>query len=127
MITVPVPVMRGLLAQPRATVQVDRWNGRETGPDHGVKRQGPNGFPPTSIMTDLPDTGTHNHKRSYCEERQPSRATDRSRGMGPGFRQDDCEPIVLYPSPHSASTPPDALRRPPATPAAPSCSGPSRN
>src|SRR6476660_2806848 len=58
MITVPVPVMRGLLVQPRATVQVDRWNGRETEPAHGVKRQGPNGFPPTPIMTDLPDTGT---------------------------------------------------------------------
>ena len=47
MITVPVPVMRGLLVQPRATVQVHRWNGRETEPAHGVKRQGPNGFPPT--------------------------------------------------------------------------------
>jgi hypothetical protein len=32
-------------------------NGRETQPAHGVKRQGPNGFPPTSIMTDLSDTG----------------------------------------------------------------------
>ncbi|MDH6263687.1 hypothetical protein M2427_007644, partial [Bradyrhizobium sp. BR13661] len=31
----------------------------ETGPDHGVKRQGPNGFPPTAIMTDFPHTGTH--------------------------------------------------------------------
>src|SRR6185369_11689315 len=61
MITVPVPVMRGLLAQPRATVQVDRWNGRDTEPAHGVKRQGPNGFPPTPIMTDFQDTGTHNH------------------------------------------------------------------
>src|SRR5512135_2574435 len=59
MITVPVPVRRGLLAQPRATVQVDRWNGRETEPAHGVKRQGPNGFPPTAIMTDFPHTGTH--------------------------------------------------------------------
>src|SRR5882757_3025327 len=43
----PVPVMRGLFAQPRATVQVDGRNGRETEPAYGVKRQGPNGFPPT--------------------------------------------------------------------------------
>ncbi|WP_210191225.1 hypothetical protein, partial [Bradyrhizobium mercantei] len=43
-----------------------RWNGRETGPDHGVKRQGPNGFPPTFIMTDFQDTGTHIHQRWFC-------------------------------------------------------------
>jgi hypothetical protein len=54
--------MRGLLVQPRATVQVDRWNGRETEPAHGVKRQGPNGFPPTLILTHFQDTGTHNHR-----------------------------------------------------------------
>src|SRR6201996_3229821 len=63
MFTVPVPVMRGLLTQPRATVQVDRWNGRETEPAHGVKRQGPNGFPPPIIMTAFPDPGTHSHRR----------------------------------------------------------------
>src|SRR5512139_1905313 len=82
MITVPVPVMRGLLAQPRATVQVDRWNGRETGPDHGVKRQGPNGFPPTSIMTDLPDTGTHSHRTEFGEDWQlAAYAHNRSLGL----------------------------------------------
>jgi len=47
MIMGPVAVMRGLLAQPRATVQVDGRNGRETEPAYGVTRQGPNGFPPT--------------------------------------------------------------------------------
>src|SRR5512144_2752476 len=83
MITVPVPVMRGLLAQPRATVQVDRWNGRETGPDHGVKRQGPNGFPPTSIMTDLPDTGTHSHRiMLLCEPWPGMTATTSAGGYG---------------------------------------------
>ena len=74
MITVPVPVMRGLLAQPRATVQVDRWNGRETEPAHGVKRQGPNGFPPTLILTDFQDTGTHNHQSALGYSLWPQRA-----------------------------------------------------
>src|SRR5262245_50210741 len=58
----PVPVMRGLLLQPRATVQVDGRDGREAKPAYGVKRHGPNGFPSTSIMTGLSDTGTHNHR-----------------------------------------------------------------
>src|SRR4051812_38146516 len=79
MITAPVPVMRGLLLQPRATVQVNRWNGRETAPAHGVKRQGPNGFPPTLIMTDFQDTGTHNHRITFCEDPDlPVRATTSS-------------------------------------------------
>ena len=93
MITVPVPVMRGLLAQPRATVQVDRWNGRETEPAHGVKRQGPNGFPPTLILTDFQDTGTHNHRvallRADCG---PSVGQQFAFVvMGPGLRRDDAE------------------------------------
>ena len=60
MITVPVPVMRGRLGRD-CLVQLFRfiaWNGRETEPAHGVKREGPNGFPPTPIVTDLPDAGT---------------------------------------------------------------------
>src|SRR5579872_5560954 len=90
-ITVPVPVMRGLLAQPRATVQVDRWNGRETEPAHGVKRQGPNGFPPTAIMTDFPDTGTHNPLNDIVGRRcnHESHPLHLLRRMGPGLRRDD--------------------------------------
>jgi hypothetical protein len=86
---VPVPVMRGLLAQPRATVQVDRWNGRGTEPAHGVKRQGPNGFPPTAIMTDFPDTGTHNHESQLVTDRLAACLLRRPRRMGPGLRRDD--------------------------------------
>ena len=55
----PVAVMRGLLAQPRATVQVDGRNGRETEPAYGVTRQGTQRLPAHPIMTELPHTGTH--------------------------------------------------------------------
>src|SRR5581483_5044935 len=96
MIMVPVPVMRGLLAQPRATVQVDRWIGRETEPAHGVKRQGPNGFPPTTIMTGLSNTGTHN--QDFVVRRLTARrASQRLRPvvMGPRLRGDDRGALLL--------------------------------
>ncbi|MHC2551921.1 hypothetical protein ACVJ6Q_003215, partial [Bradyrhizobium elkanii] len=38
----------------------------ETEPAHGVKRQGPNGFPPTLILTHFQDTGTHNPNAGRC-------------------------------------------------------------
>jgi hypothetical protein len=53
-----VPMMRALLAQPRATVQVDCRTGRETGPAYGVERQRTNRFLPRFIMTDLSEAGT---------------------------------------------------------------------
>src|SRR3954464_12382857 len=55
----PVPVMRGLLAQPRATVQVDGRNGR-AGDRAGSRRHAPGTqrLPPHLIMTDPAYTGT---------------------------------------------------------------------
>ena len=51
-------MVRGLLAQPRATVQVGWFKRAATGPDRGVMHQGPNGLPPNTIMAYLKDTGT---------------------------------------------------------------------
>ncbi len=97
--------MRGLLVQPRATVQVDRWNGRETEPAHGVKRQGPNGFPPTLILTHFQDTGTHNHKCPCCTTLWPQRAQQLNPVvMGPGFRRDDGCMCVCATRPHVAAS-----------------------
>ena len=76
--------------QPRATVQVDRWNGRETEPAHGVKRQGPNGFPPNTILTDFKDTGTHTHREMFGEDSEWELCPTLLPGvMGPRLRGDD--------------------------------------
>ncbi|HWX08058.1 MAG TPA: hypothetical protein VN065_19685, partial [Bradyrhizobium sp.] len=79
----------------RSLVQLFRLmvrNGRETRPAHGVKRQGPNGFPPTSIMADLSDTGTHNHQRTLGEGWSAYLTQQQSMGvMGPRVRGDDAD------------------------------------
>src|SRR5882724_10871653 len=59
MIMGPVPVIRGLFVQPRATVQVD--GSKRAGDRAGSRRQAPGTqrLPAHPIMTDSPHTGTH--------------------------------------------------------------------
>src|ERR1700710_1864916 len=89
----PVPVMRGLLAQPRATVQVE-WSKR-AGDRAGLRRHAPGTqrLPAHPIMTDLPHTGTRRRGWLLLDELGPL-ATDtfritKTEGMGPGVRRAD--------------------------------------
>ena len=107
--------MRGLLAQPRATVQVDRWNGRETEPARGVKRQGPNGFPPNPILTDFQDTGTQKAAQYDAARWAPALQRTASRCAASGAR-DCCSTISMAAHPRGlfrpsfASTPHPRLK-----------------
>src|SRR4029077_11653728 len=62
----PVPVMRGLLAQPRATVQDD--GSKRAGDRAGSRRQAPGTqrLPAHPIMTEPSDTGTHHVMPRPC-------------------------------------------------------------
>src|SRR6476660_6623133 len=65
----PVPVMRGLLVQPRATVQDD--GSKRAGDRAGSRRQAPGTqrLPAHPIMTEPSDTGTHSTdlvSRTFC-------------------------------------------------------------
>src|SRR4051812_15940549 len=90
-ITGPVPVMRGLLAQPRATVQVDGRNGR-AGDRAGSRRHAPGTqrLPAHLIMTDPAYTGTHNHRRQMMYRAAAAHRVGKPPVvMGPGLRRDD--------------------------------------
>ena len=50
-------------------------------------------------MTGPSDTGTHNHRKKFCEWSLLPSFTERSRGMGPGVRRDDDKQVA----PHTGS------------------------
>ena len=105
----------------------DRCRRRRAG-DDGEDRRGDRGG--AELRRRRPSearAGTHNHMLCCATlELQSMRLA--SVVMGPcvrSGRRSDVTPAA--PSPHSASTPPDVLRRPPPAPAAPPCSGPSHS
>ena len=83
---VPLPVVRGPLLRPRATVQVGvLWQRAGIEPAYGLNDRGPNDLPPASILAHLQHTGTQGCSVHAVEVRW----TPHPAILDPGFRRGD--------------------------------------